>query len=156
MGIKSFDYGHLEDPVPASIYYDAMYEQCWGDRKEDPCATLTDGRYRPPLEFRSTIWKSLLGDYAHCSRPGLVDPPIALIRLEPDENGQAVPPLPSIPTLTSIDYQKDPQNGPQRGSQHNALETLARPEHRSDSPWPMPTSSVQNHGRPSRENGYHR
>jgi hypothetical protein len=160
LGFRSFDYGHLKDPVPASIYYDALYDNCWGDRKNDPCATLTDGRYRPPLAFLSKVWNSVLGDYAHCDRPQLVDPPIDLVDLKPDKNGQADLTHLSLPTLASIHSQI--------GSPNHAHKTLAnsagsssehwwdfpwpkspRPEHRLDSPWPKPTSFVRSDGQPS-------
>jgi hypothetical protein len=75
----SFDFGHLQDPVPASIYYDARSDDCWGILKQTQCGTITDGDYRPRLAFNSDVWKELVSDWYGCSTPGLVDPPIALI-----------------------------------------------------------------------------
>jgi hypothetical protein len=79
LGMVAFDFGHLADPVPASVHYDARSEECWGILKQTHCGTITDGQYRPQLAFRDKIWKSVVGEWYDCNRPGLVDPPIALI-----------------------------------------------------------------------------
>jgi hypothetical protein len=35
-----FNFANLQDPVPASVYYDARFEDCWG--KQSHCGTITD------------------------------------------------------------------------------------------------------------------
>jgi hypothetical protein len=79
LGMVSFDFGHLQNPVPASVYYDARSEDCWGSLRQSHCATITDGEYRPMLAFKNSVWKSIVSNWYDCGRPGLVDPPIALI-----------------------------------------------------------------------------
>jgi hypothetical protein len=70
------DFGDMEDPVPASLYYDAKAEECWGEQIH--CRTITDGTYRPRLAFNEKFWASALPGWNSCSWPTVVDPPIAL------------------------------------------------------------------------------
>jgi hypothetical protein len=77
--MASIDFGHLQDPVPASVYYDARFLDCWGSLKQTHCATITDGSYRPLLLLKDTVWKSMIGDWDYCVRHLIVDPPTALI-----------------------------------------------------------------------------
>jgi hypothetical protein len=79
LGILPFDFGHMENPVPASVYYDARSFDCWGKLHQAHCGTITDDEYRPQLAFTQAAWKSIVSDWYDCQRPGLVDPPIALI-----------------------------------------------------------------------------
>jgi hypothetical protein len=68
----------LEDPVPASNYYDARAAECWG--KQSHCGVLTDGHFRPQLSLAGKVWESLYTWEDKCAYPLVVDPPI---RLEP-------------------------------------------------------------------------
>jgi hypothetical protein len=74
-----FDFANLQDPVPASVYYDARAEDCWG--LQSHCDTITDDTYRPRLALKNKVWRSLLPDAFDCTRPLLVDPAIALYPL---------------------------------------------------------------------------
>jgi hypothetical protein len=78
--ILPLKYSDLQDPVPASLYYDAQANFCWGSNSQQPCATITDGSYRPQLAFKRKVWQSILTslDDWGCAMPTVVDPPIAL------------------------------------------------------------------------------
>jgi hypothetical protein len=73
------DFGHLQDPVPARVYYDARYSDCWG--RQSHCATITDDNFRPWLFLPRRVWKSIIPNF-DCGLPSVVDPPIALTRLD--------------------------------------------------------------------------
>jgi len=76
---RVLDFEHLQNPVPASNYYDARSAECWG--KQSHCVTLTDAQFRPQLSLGGKMWSSLYTwSDSECSYPLLVDPPI---RLEP-------------------------------------------------------------------------
>jgi hypothetical protein len=87
-----FDFGHLQDPVPADVYLEAR-EDCWA--KQTHCATITDSSYRPRLLIARHVWRSLLSDQNFCQLPALVDPPIALTRIQGDELPVLVVPHPT-------------------------------------------------------------
>jgi hypothetical protein len=70
-----FDFGHLQDPVPASVFYDARTD-C--SARQSHCGTITDGNYRPLLSIANTIWNSILPPDVICRQPVVVDPAIAL------------------------------------------------------------------------------
>lgn len=72
-----FDFGHLQNPVPASVYYEARSADCWGI-KQTHCGTITDDTYRPKLIIKNKVWASIAPKWYECQRPVLVDPPIAL------------------------------------------------------------------------------
>ena len=93
---NSFDFGHLKNPVPASVYFDAR-EDCWGEQTH--CATITDDSYRPRLLLKRSIWRSLLGNHYFCELPLLVDPPVTLRPIEGGE-GTMVAPFPAIVAAT--------------------------------------------------------
>jgi hypothetical protein len=72
-----FNFANLQDPVPASVYFDAHALDCWHEQSH--CQTITDGSYRPRLVLGSKVWKQ----YSEvrekgCYMPNLVDPPLAL------------------------------------------------------------------------------
>jgi hypothetical protein len=77
---RSFDFGQLVDPVPASVYYEAHDQDCWAEQTH--CATITDDSYRPRLRLADRVWQSLLPDGFKCEDPMIVDPPIALKPIE--------------------------------------------------------------------------
>jgi hypothetical protein len=90
---RSLDLSDLEEPIAASLYYDARSSDCWG--KQSHCSVLTEGNYRPLLRLAEEAWLSILPeDHWHCSPPLLVDPPIRLTELPEDK-------IPS-PTLAKI------------------------------------------------------
>jgi hypothetical protein len=90
---KPFDFGHLVDPVPASIYYDAHDQDCWAEQTH--CATITDNSYRPRIRLAKRIWQSILPNGLECEDPMVVDPPIALypISMGSEQLGLMVPTL---------------------------------------------------------------
>jgi hypothetical protein len=71
-----FDWAQIQEPVPASAYYDARHEDCWG--KQSHCGTITEGAYRPRLSIRGALLSALLPKTWGCDIPAVVDPPIAL------------------------------------------------------------------------------
>jgi hypothetical protein len=95
---QPFDFGNILDPVPASVYFDARSEDCWGNQTH--CATITDGSYRPKLRLAPKVWKSIFGG-SMCSDPMLADPPNALERIDGavEEEQVVLPDLPA--TLTA-------------------------------------------------------
>jgi hypothetical protein len=75
--VVPFDFGHLQDPVPAHIYFNGRTD-CWN--KQTHCGTITDDTYRPTLLLRNKAWiDNGLGD---CAKMYLNDPPIALSPIE--------------------------------------------------------------------------
>jgi hypothetical protein len=78
--IQPFDYGHLQNPVPARLYFDARSDDCWG--KQSHCDTITDDTYKPQLAIESEIWHSILPDYSDCAVPRIIDPPVYLAPVE--------------------------------------------------------------------------
>jgi hypothetical protein len=102
-----FDFGHLQNPVPAHLYYDDQEEICHGRQTHGLCATITDDTYRPRIGLKNKVWLSLLANSSGCWRPQLRDPPIALV------------PIPTIasPSLSSFNHIDQAEKG----------ETLALP-----------------------------
>ena len=90
------NFGHLVDPVPAGVYFDARQNDCWG--KQSHCGTITDGSHRPILSLHSDIWKRFKPDGLDCFLPDLVDPPIALHPIVED--------YPRIPSVSSLATQR--------------------------------------------------
>lgn len=80
--VKPFNFGDLKDPVPASAYFAARGEDCWG--KQTHCATITDDTYRPQISLNHSIWTSIFPQNFYCRIPILVDPPVDASQL-PDE-----------------------------------------------------------------------
>jgi hypothetical protein len=78
--ILPIKYDNLIDPVPASLYYDARVNFCWGLNTQNLCATITDGSHRPQLAFKQNVWGSIMTSLGawDCGMPIVVDPPIAL------------------------------------------------------------------------------
>jgi hypothetical protein len=70
-----FDYGHLQNPVPASIYYQARSD-CWGEQMH--CGTITDDSYRPTIVVKNKVWFSAFPDHFSCRGLPLNDPPKAI------------------------------------------------------------------------------
>jgi hypothetical protein len=85
-----FDFKNLANPVPASVYYDARRDDCWGQQTH--CATITDDSYRPRIVIHRRVWSSLFpAEYEYCGAPLLVDPPLGLV----------VTPKVQLPTITA-------------------------------------------------------
>jgi hypothetical protein len=108
----SLDLADLVDPVPASVYYDARYEDCWG--MQSHCQTITDDSYRPILAFNERVWRELLTDVIPCSIQLVVDPAIAFSPVV--ENGEAIRSLKPLPkhqgfTTTTALANSDPRAG---------------------------------------------
>jgi hypothetical protein len=79
--LQSMDFKDLINPVPASAYWNARSEDCWG--RQTHCATITDDTFRPLLAFKRAVWHSILPPAAaDCYRMGIVDPPVALTALD--------------------------------------------------------------------------
>jgi hypothetical protein len=70
------NFNNLPNPVPASVYYDARFEDCWGPQTH--CQTITDDTYRPRLALKNDVWLRILPKQYSCERPLLFDPPIVL------------------------------------------------------------------------------
>jgi hypothetical protein len=70
--ISTMNYHDLQDPVPASKYYEARPD-CWGEQTH--CGTITDGSYRPKLYLKPHLWYSLLPGHLTCEIRVLNDPP---------------------------------------------------------------------------------
>jgi hypothetical protein len=47
-----FDFGHMQNPVPARIYFDAR-KDCWGAQSH--CGTITDDSYHPTLAIKNRV-----------------------------------------------------------------------------------------------------
>jgi hypothetical protein len=109
--IRSFDFGQLEDPVPASVYYNARFEDCWGTQSH--CATITSGNYRPRLAIKNRVWFSLMPEHFSCNMRVLNDPPRAISTLP-------------VPTLdaASIHHFEPAQPGANFGPHFNAPTAL--------------------------------
>jgi hypothetical protein len=103
---ERFDFGHLKDPVPARVYFDAR-EDCWGEQTH--CATITDDSYRPKLLVKRHVWRSYLSNHYFCALPSIIDPPIALQSIEFDDF-DAGPTLPRV-----FPAQATPTNLPEEG-----------------------------------------
>lgn len=91
----SFDFGQIQEPVPASAYFDARHEDCWGIQTH--CGTITHGMYRPELYIRGDVFTSEMRKNSvagGCTIPRLVDPPIAL---RPIPNQEQEPVHPNLP-----------------------------------------------------------
>jgi hypothetical protein len=138
--IKAFDYANLQDPVPASVYYDARPD-CWGEQTH--CATITDGTYRPNLVLRNRIWLDLVRNASIkiCSWPVLADPHMALYPLDTTLDSPVLPlvrtqsPLPGStayapvpdPTVTGATNENgDPGSNPQNNN-HGEYSIQQRP-----------------------------
>jgi hypothetical protein len=133
-----FDFWHLDNPVPASIYFNARMEDCLGRQKH--CGTITDDSYRPIISINHDIWKTLLpSSLFPCRLPMLVDPPIALTRLDP-VSAQLVPPtvLPAGPSPVPIPVKNDGYEG---FRQRNSPIIQARPGSRMLSPFATATKT---------------
>ena len=90
------NFADLQDPVPARQYFDARWEDCWGEQTH--CRTITDDSYRPRLVIASSVWGTVSDPiYGKCYMPLLVDPPLALSAITEgsgEENGPLLPPIP--------------------------------------------------------------
>jgi hypothetical protein len=73
---QSFNFADLENPVPASQYYNNRRD-CWGNQTH--CRTITDDSYRPRIYVRNKVWKSIFSGHLSCgSNVILHDPPRAI------------------------------------------------------------------------------
>lgn len=107
--IYPFDFMHIRDPVPASLYFDAREEDCWG--RQSHCGTITDDSYRPPLYIKRRVWESMFPSSVACLLPHVVDPPIVLHPLGGPLDVPKVPgpePTPASPALHDGRYRPPP------------------------------------------------
>jgi hypothetical protein len=74
-----FDFGHLQNPVPASVYYNARYRDCFWVQSH--CGTITDDSYRPQLFIKSPVWNQFVPKDLNCEYPMLNDPPKQLVQI---------------------------------------------------------------------------
>jgi hypothetical protein len=134
--IKPFDFGHIQNPVPASVYFDARND-CWGEQTH--CATITDGTYRPKLLIGGNVWRRVLSSYFYCNWPSVVDPPIALEKIDED-SGPPSPQLPEFPALIT------PNSVSGENSDHRIWKAVATPRPASrlfERPGPRATAGSQ-------------
>jgi hypothetical protein len=76
-----FSMADLQDPVPASKYFDARADDCWWIQSH--CTVITDDTYRPKLAFKRGFWRDLFSQYYHyCPGADMVDPPITLREIQ--------------------------------------------------------------------------
>jgi hypothetical protein len=127
--ILSFDFGDLQDPVPASLYFNGRTD-CWG--KQSHCATITGDTYRPMLKLRNKVWASLLPQGFDCQRLQFVDPPLRLQAVEHVDPPQLHP----VTTLRQPDA---------------SAQTTAEPASQIKSPWSYPTAISANQNAPGAE-----
>jgi hypothetical protein len=74
----------IQEPIPASNYFDGKNEECWGIQSH--CRTITADYYRPHIAINRRAFESLLPKSAltynsvdwQCTIPTLIDPPIAI------------------------------------------------------------------------------
>jgi hypothetical protein len=123
--LRPLDYAHLQNPVPARVYYEARSEDCWGTQTH--CGTITEDTYRPQLVFKNKVWANLIPEAFECFRPAIVDPPVALL--------PAYPTGPHAPAITTL---PPPSVSPQTPT--------ARPANQALEPWPSPTTASGNGG----------
>jgi hypothetical protein len=100
-----FNFRDLQNPVPASVYYDARSDDCWG--RQSHCGTITDDSYRPNILIKNRFWNSVLNEWSSCVRPGLVDPPISLVALP-----ESTLSPPSLVAITSAGFDSAPATVP--------------------------------------------
>lgn len=89
----SLNFNDLQNPVPASVYYDARWSECWGNQTH--CATITDDSYRPRLGIKNSVWQSLFPILSECVQPMLPNPRVSMLPL-----GTTLD-VPSVPQPTS-------------------------------------------------------
>jgi hypothetical protein len=101
---RPFNTRHLKGDLPASVYYDARFSDCWG--KQGHCGTIRQGDYFPEISLSLKLWKSLIGSaidlpesckFVQTVNP--VDPPIIL-----DHDEQSALPVPEITFHTQKSY----------------------------------------------------
>jgi hypothetical protein len=99
-------FGDLEEPMPASLYYNARSIDFWGKQSHwNNNGTRISAQATP----RPSVWKSLFGGLM-CEDPLLADPPIAFQRVEPGDNPEPMPkscpisarPFPRLPEQMSV------------------------------------------------------
>jgi hypothetical protein len=108
------DFEDLPNPVPASIYFDARINDCWG--KQTHCGTINDDSFRPKISLDLTIWRDLLPKDIDCPVLVLNDPPVSWVKVDEAGSENAMTPE-SFPQVT-------PQHG---GPQHVNDRTYAKP-----------------------------
>jgi hypothetical protein len=124
-----FNFGDLQDPVPASLYFNGRTD-CWGQQSH--CATITGDTYRPRIKLKNRIWASLLPQGFDCRRLQFVDPPIRLQTMDLTER-------PTLHPITTI-------------QQSEALSTTtAEPIGQMRRPWAYSTATSSGKNNP--ENG---
>jgi hypothetical protein len=109
--LRQLNLGHLQNPIPASIYYDARLD-CTGFQSH--CGVITDDTYRPSIVLKNKAWHSILPDHFTCGMGALNDPPRALTAIFPQTtvdqaalptSSEATPglvPAPALSVPTSI------------------------------------------------------
>ena len=141
-----FDFRHLGDPVPASVYFDARHEDCWGNQTH--CGTITDNDYRPSLSLGSSFFEKMVpssllpNNKWSCTLPNLVDPPIVLSHIGPPYTE----PDPNLQYSNAHSTIRDPGSNPQNGHTHVELDAYgpgsqsrARPGNSIAPPFPSTT-----------------
>jgi hypothetical protein len=142
-----FDFRQVRDPVPASLYFNARIDDCWGNQSH--CRTIADDTYRPKLSIKGKFISSLMPKGVYCGMPQLVDPPIALTPIYAAEErlpSPAVAPSrhtdpvyqPSLQESDTIDGIK----GRLRDDQPTYNPNQARPGGGITPPYPLPTANT--------------
>jgi hypothetical protein len=74
--IVPLDYENQENSIPADVYFDARYEDCWDQQSH--CSTITDDNYYPDLVVPKRVWESYYSGPYDCPYFILPDPPVVL------------------------------------------------------------------------------
>lgn len=124
----AIDFRDFQDHVPASVYYDARSEDCWGTQSH--CGTITDGSYRPTVIIKNRGWFSAMPKHFSCGMGELNDPPRALTTIGGAD-----------PTLGPAIISRFPTAQP--GGQVTPLQSSQTPLAYLDDILPKPTPSNQ-------------
>jgi hypothetical protein len=126
---RPFNLAHLQEPVPASVYFAARYRDCWGQLEQTHCSVITAGHYRPRLSLPAYVLESAFGsDFSSCTMPALIDPPLALS------------PIVGAHTLKPLSITRNTQET------KTSFLDAASPGNTAESPWPAPTGRRNTNG----------
>jgi hypothetical protein len=135
------NFADLQDPVPARQYFDARWEDCWGEQTH--CGTITDDSYRPQLVIASSVWGTVSDPiYGKCFMPLLVDPPLALSAItdgSPEENFSPLPPIQRDPGR--VDWNLAASATATVGDAPGRTGLPLEPRPIPTRPWPLPTAT---------------
>jgi hypothetical protein len=142
--LESINFKNFENPVPASVYYDARVGDCWG--KQSHCGTITDDSYRPSLAIKEKVWLSLLPKHYKCGRPMLVDPPISLLLVATS----------ALPAPTVRTYSPAKPGGMATPPASAPTPDIPGPGRQGAAPWGIPKYPTDNRNNPPKPTSLNR